>query len=172
MDRVNPYYAFYAAQQQGAGSTLPYYRSRFRIQAGRGWFGSLMRSAWNYLRPLASSAAKHAGAAAFNVGSNMMKEVVANPNESMKDVIMRQGTDGLTQIAKAALTGARQSVSTQSGKGRRGKHRQSASRRRQAKVAPARRSSSIKSQRGRRQRRSQPLPNASSIRDIFSPPSP
>jgi len=175
MERVNPYYAYYTAQIGGGGSSLPYFRSRFRVQAGRGWFGNLFRSAWSHLSPLVSNAAKHAGAEALHVGSNMMKDVIANPNESLKSVISRQGKEGLMKIAKAAAAGARPAhpsaadqsgANVQSGKGRISR-RQSAPRRRRARTAPTRGLSSR-----RRRQRQQPLPNNSSIRDIFSPPSP
>lgn len=156
MEPINPFFAYYTSQ---VGSGAPYYQSRFHIQAGRGWFGNLFRSAWSYLRPLVTGAAKHAGAEALNVGSNMMKEVIANPDASLKDVIGRQGKEGLTSIAKAALAGAR---AGQSGKGR--GRRQSLARRRQGR--------SVRTNAVKRKRRARPLPSASTIKDIFSPPSP
>lgn len=166
MASANPFFAYYASQTGsgggGGGSSLPYYSSKFRVQAGRGWFGNLFRSAWSYLRPLVSNAAKHAGAEALHVGSNIMQDVLANPNESMKSVIGRHGKEGLMSIAKAAAAGARPS-SGQSGKGR-GTRRQSGPRRRQARVAVSRGVP--------RRRRKQPPPSASTIRDIFSPPTP
>lgn len=160
MATANPFFAYYASQT-GGGSALPYYSSKFRVQAGRGWFGNLFRSAWSYLRPLVSNAAKHAGAEALHVGSNIMQDVLANPDESMKSVIGRHGKDGLISIAKAAAAGARPSKG-QSGRGR-STRRQSGPRRRQARVAVSR---------GVPRRRKQPPPSASTIRDIFSPPSP
>lgn len=156
----NPFFVYYASQA-GAGSSLPYYSSKFRVQAGRGWFGNLFRSAWSYLRPLVSSAAKHAGAEALHVGSNIMQDVLANPNEPVRSVIGRHGKEGLMSIAKAAAAGARTS-NGQSGKGR-SNRRQLGSRRRQTRVAVSR---------GVPRRRKQPPPSASTIRDIFSPPSP
>jgi len=106
MASANPFFAYYASQT-GGGAPLPYYSSRFRVQAGRGWFGNLFRSAWSYLRPLVSNAAKQAGAEAMHVGSNIMQDVLANPNEPMKSVIGRHGKEGLMSIAKAAAAGAR-----------------------------------------------------------------
>lgn len=166
MASANPFYDYYASQVGGGGSSSPYYRSSFRVQAGRGWFGNLFRSAWSYLSPLVRNAAKHAGAEALNVGSNIMKEVIANPNETVRGVVGRHGKDGLMSIAKAAASGARSGMTEgQSGKGRRTR-RQSTVRRRQARVAPSR--GVVR----RSRRKHPPPPSASTIRDIFSPPSP
>ena len=166
MDALNPYFAYYAGQDGGAGH--PYYRSRFRVQAGRGWFGNLLKSAWSFLRPLASGAAKHAGKEALKIGSNVVQDVLANPNDSIRQAVSRHGKEGLMQIAKAASVGAsaaRAEGKAQTGQGR-PNHRQSSIRRRRARITPLRRGAQA---RPRLRRGPTSVPP---IRDIFSPPSP
>ena len=145
----NPYFAYYEAQM-GSGA-LPYYHSRFTVQGGRGWIGNLFRGAWSYLRPLLGTA----GAEAVRTGTNIVRDVMANPSEPIKEIAKRRGREGLSNLAHRAgdsLSGrgvrVRRKRLAQKQLGRRG-------RRNAAVTAPQYRRNLVPA-----------------IRDLFSPPSP
>lgn len=157
MATQNPFYIYYTSQL--GGSALPYYQSRFGVQGGRGFLGNLFRDAWSYLRPILGSAAKQVGAETLNAGSNILREVIASPNEPVKEIAKRHGRAGLANLAASAHRKL-------SGRGRR--KRQSSSGPRRARAVPA------KVKRTGRSARRPPAqnPRTSTIRDIFSPVSP
>lgn len=173
MDPNNPYYAYYKAQT-GSGSA-PYYQSRFAVQGGRGVFGNLLRGAWGFLRPLFGSAAKHIGAEALTQGSNIIKDTISSPNESVANIARNRSQEGLANLAKkavSALTGSgghpRRTTSSSSPRKKKKIKRNSMSGSGSAQSSAKRRASRTTRGRGR----GTGLTNRPAIRDIFSPPSP
>lgn len=138
MATANPYYQYYVAQM-GSGD---YYRSHIAVQRGRGWLGNLFKSAWTFLRPLATTAAKSVGKEMLLTGSNIVHDAITNPDTPLGDIAKTRGQEGFKRLSDRV----------QSGKGVR--------KRRAGRQTAARR-------RGGRTRRRVPA-----IRDLFSPPSP
>lgn len=160
----NAYYKYYSAQL--GGGTVPYYHSKFIVQGGHGWFGNIFRSAWGLLRPLA----KHIGSEALNTGGNIMREAMsAAPQADIREIVKRQGREGLANLAQKA-------ASTLRGRGG-GCHRK---RRRRAQTPAVRRgrrttaavAAAATPRRRRRRRKKTSTSSAPGIRDIFSPPTP
>jgi hypothetical protein len=148
MASENAYYMYYKRQQEGSGALEPYYRSHFGVQAGRGWLGNLFGSAWGYLRPILSSAAKELGAEARNTGTQILQDVRQRG---------REGVSRLADKAVASLSGA--------GARRKRKRQQSNSAGRKRRITPPPK----KKRRKKNQGAAAPQPPTPSIRDIFSP---
>lgn len=159
MDAKNAYYDYYR-NQMGSGDS-EYYRSRFGVQSGRGYWGNLMRGAWRFLRPLMGSAAKHVGAEALHTGSQIIRDSIASPNEPIGDIARRRGRDS---IAKLAQTAASKLSGGGSSRQRKRKPKKAVA----AQLSIGRRGG--KSSRGSRRRTV--VSRTPNIRDIFSPPSP
>lgn len=146
MAASNPYYAYYL-QQIGSGD---YYKSHITVQRGRGWLGNLFRSAWSYLRPLATSAAKHVGAEALHTSSNIVRDAMENPSLPLSEIAKLRGREGLNKLASRA-------PDILAGRG----GRQRLKKRVKRQTLPR-----------RRERRTVPKKQFPAIRDLFSPPSP
>lgn len=145
MATANPYYDYYV-HQMGSGD---YYRSHIAVQRGKGWLGNLLRSAWSYLKPVATSAAKHVGREMLSTGANIVRDSLDNPDQRLSDILKTRGKEGLVKLRE-------RTPDILAGRGRRPK-----ARKRLARQTPVR----------RRVRRT-PRKQTAAIRDIFSPVSP
>ena len=143
----NVFYRYYAAQL-GSGPG-PYYMSHYRVQRGRGFWGSALRSIWGFLKPLIGPVAGEG----LRTASNITQDVISSPGRSLEDIARQRGREGIQNLTDKA-------VKALSGRGKKRKRKAA------ARPRKKRRQQSTASTRKRRT----PL-TAHSIQDIFSPSS-